>query len=53
MSFWNRGHKIIDAEKLNNFLKPMIEDNFSRNFIAYKIADNESKILKDKLSTAK
>lgn len=44
---FDQGHKIIDAEKLNNFLKGMISDKFTRNFIAYKIAEHEDKILKD------
>jgi len=43
--FWNKGHKIIDAEKLNDFLKPMVEDSFARNFIAYKIAEHEDEFL--------
>ncbi len=41
-----KGHKIIDAEKLNNFLKQWIEDSFKRNFIAYKIAEHEDEIRK-------
>jgi len=45
--FWKKGHKIIDAEKLNNFLKGMIKDSFTRNFIAYKIAEYENEIIKD------
>jgi hypothetical protein len=45
-----QGHKIIDAEKLNNFLKSMIDDSFQRNFIAYKIAEHEKEILVEELS---
>jgi len=49
MNFFNKGHKIIDAEKLNTFLKTIIsDDKFDRNFIAYKIAENENLILKEK-----
>ena len=49
MNWLTKGHKVIDAEKLNNFLKTIMpEDKFDRNFIAYKIAENEDKILKKK-----
>jgi hypothetical protein len=44
-----KGHKIIDAEKLNNLLKeilPLKISKFYRNFIAYKIAENEELILR-------
>lgn len=47
---FNRGNTIIDAEKLNDFLKDILPkdslSSFERNFIAYKIAENEKKILK-------
>jgi len=44
MSIFNKGHKVIDAEKLNDFLKEILpEAKFDRNFIAYKIAENEDK----------
>ena len=44
----NKGHKVIDAEKLNNFLKKIIPKfgSFDRNFIAYKIAENEDDFIK-------
>ena len=41
-----RGHKIIDAEKLNNFLKSWFWDSFQRNFLAYEIAEHEDEVLK-------
>ena len=46
------GHKVIDAEKLDNFLKiilpePLKSDSFARNFIAYKIAEHEDEVLKN------
>lgn len=47
----NKGHNIIDAEKLNSLLKTILPmgklSKFERNFIAYKIAENEDSILKD------
>lgn len=47
---FKKGHKIIDAEKLNNFIKLIMPENvlskFDRNFIAYKTAQNEDKVLK-------
>ena len=49
---FNNGHKIIDAEKLNNFLKTILPkdrlNTFERNFVAYKIAQHEKQILKKK-----
>lgn len=51
INVFNKGHKIIDAEKLNTFLKDILPKNrlnkFERNFIAYKIAQNENRILKE------
>lgn len=50
MSLFNRGHKIIDAEKLDDFLKEILPkdrlSSFERNFVAYKIAEHEKKIIK-------
>jgi hypothetical protein len=45
----NKGHKVIDAEKLNDFLKKILPQagSFDRNFIAYKIAEYEDDILKE------
>jgi hypothetical protein len=42
-----KGHKILDAEKVNDFLKTWIEDRFARNFIAYKIAEHEDSLLRE------
>ena len=52
MAYPLNGHKIIDAEKLNEFLKTILQyknfSGFERNFIAHKIAEHEDVILKDK-----
>lgn len=48
---FGKGHKVIDAEKLNDFLKEILPSDrisrFERNFIAYKIAEHEDKVLKE------
>ena len=48
---FSKGHKFIDAEKLNDLLKELLPKDkiakFERNFIAYKIAENEEQILKE------
>ena len=43
-----RGHNVIDAEKLNEFLKRILPstESFDRNFIAHKIAQHEDEVLK-------
>ncbi len=41
-----KGHKVIDVEKLNNFLKKWFDFSFQRNFIAYKIAEHEDEFIK-------
>ena len=50
MPIFSEGHKIIDAEALNDFLKEILPkdrlNSFERNFVAYKIAEHEDRILK-------
>lgn len=46
-----KGHKIIDAEKLNDFLKTILpeqskSDKFQIDFIAYKMAEHEDEFCK-------
>ena len=52
MVYQLNGHKIIDAEKLSEFLKTVLPEyknfsSFERNFIAYKIVEHEDEILKE------